>query len=241
MNLDDSKEKRARRAKINRPEPDPEPETDDVERIGDEVVEMSEDNFSQLDSDSGEDLEKCEEALEHEKALRGRHVEHIDELEVKIEELTDSLQRERASFLNYRQRMDEEKTQIRSYGAQDLAFDLLNVLDYFESSLNFKTVEFTDAHAVIQGVKFTVEEMLRVLAKHGVKEIRTDIPFDPRIHEAFVAEATLDVDPGTILAVHRKGYMFKERVLRPAMVTVAKLPEDAEKIIDADQTEPGRA
>jgi len=248
MNPDDSKEKRTKRIKIYRAEPPP--ETDVVaesEIIGDEIAKLEDEREEEPAEGNGPGEEisdaqaKCEEALEYEKAVRGRREEHIEELERNIDALTDSLQRERASFINYRHRMDEEKALIRTYGAQDLAFDLLNVLDYFESSLNFESGKSSDAQAVILGVKFTVEEMRRVLSKHGVVEIRTDIPFDPRIHEAFVAEATYDVDPGTILAVHRKGYMFKERVLRPAMVTVAKPPEETGKIIDVDQTELGTA
>ena len=248
MNLDDFKGKKVKRAKFERVEPLPEPPPDDECGDSSEEIEEMEESAAEMEpvksflAEDPTDAEiKCKEALDYEKAVRGRKEEHIVELEEQLDDLTLDLQRERASFINYRHRMDEEKTLIRTYGAQDLAFDLLNVLDYFESSLNFDTGKSSDLQAVMQGVKFTIEEMTRVLSKHGVAEIRTDIPFDPRIHEAFVAEATMDVEPGTILAVHRKGYIFKERVLRPAMVTVAKSPEETEKIISKNKTEKGSA
>jgi len=150
-------------------------------------------------------------------ALEDRLNELLDE----NDKLIDNLQRERASFINYRQRVEEEKAQIRRYSSQDLAFDLLNVLDYFEASMNFDNTS-SDIHSIIQGVKFTIEELRRILAKYGIKEIECDSPFDPKIHEAFGVEFTDKAEPGTILQVHRKGYMYKDRVLRPAMVTVAR-------------------
>jgi molecular chaperone GrpE len=148
----------------------------------------------------------------------------IDELLAESKQLVEDLQRERASFLNYRQRIEEEKTLIRRYGAQDLAFDLLNVIDYFEASLNFDEKN-ASLDSVVQGVKFTIEEFKRILAKYGIEEIKPDIPFDPRIHEAFGTEVTDKAAPGTILAVHRKGYIYKDKVLRAAMVTIAQAPE----------------
>ena len=153
-------------------------------------------------------------------ALEDRLNELLDE----NDKLIENLQRERASFINYRQRVEEEKAQIRRYSSQDLAFDLLNVLDYFEASMNFDNTS-SDIHSIIQGVKFTIEELRRILAKYGIKEIECDSPFDPKIHEAFGVEFTDKAEPGTILQVHRKGYMYKDRVLRPAMVTVARTPD----------------
>lgn len=164
--------------------------------------------------------------------------ETIAQLADKIEILHNELLRERAAVINYRKRMEEEKTQIRRYGAYDMAFDLLTVLDYFEESMKFDSDDL-NTESVLQGVKFTIEEMYKLLGRHGIKEIETDIPFNPKLHEAFGTVEADEHTPGEILEVHRKGYMYKDRVLRAAMVTVAKEPEKSGKIEDKNRTNSG--
>jgi molecular chaperone GrpE len=158
------------------------------------------------------------------KTVESESEESADDIIVKLKDelklAQDDLIRERASFLNYRKRVEEEKFQIRKYAAQDLLFDLIRLLDYFEESMKFES-SHADTQTILMGVKFTVDEFNRILEKNGVKAVDTSIPFDPRYHEAFGADATSDKEPGTILKVHRKGYMYKDRVLRSAMVTVA--------------------
>ena len=209
------------------------------------IDELSDDSAFKLD-----EIDEPEMSYESSEE-RGKEFEKIDaesqveKLEEKLSSALDDLLRERAAFINYRKRTEEEKDQIRRFGAQDLAFDLLTVLDYFEESLKF-TSNDADSSPVIQGVKFTIEELHRLLGKHGVREIETDIPFDPKFHEAFGTEETSDHKPDTILKVHRKGYTFKDRVLRPAMVTVSKAPKSEtvrsgikevdEKISNKDRT-----
>jgi molecular chaperone GrpE len=185
--------------------------------------ELSDDSDSKLDEIDEPEMSD-ESTVEREEESEKMDVEsQMEILEEKLSKATDDLLRERAAFINYRKRTEEEKDQIRRFGAQDLAFDLLTVLDYFEESLKF-TSKDADSSPVIQGVKFTIEELHRLLGKHGVREIETDIPFDPKFHEAFGTEVTSEHKPDTILKVHRKGYLFKDRVLRPAMVTVSKAP-----------------
>ncbi len=164
--------------------------------------------------------------------------ETIAQLADKIEIINNELLRERAAVINYRKRMEEEKSQIRRYGAYDMAFDLLTVLDYFEESMKFDSADL-NTESVLQGVKFTIEEMYKLLGRHGIKEIETDIPFDPKLHEAFGTEETEEHNPGEILNVHRKGYTYKDRVLRAAMVTVAKEPEKSGKTEDKNRTNSG--
>ncbi|MCD6218353.1 nucleotide exchange factor GrpE [bacterium] len=164
--------------------------------------------------------------------------ETIAQLADKIEILTNELLRERAAVINYRKRMEEEKSQIRRYGAYDMAFDLLTILDYFEESMKFDSADL-DTKSVLQGVKFTIEEMYKLLGRHGIKEIETDIPFNPKLHEAFSTEETEDHNSGDILNVHRKGYMYKDRILRAAMVTVAREPEKSDKTEDKNRTNSG--
>jgi molecular chaperone GrpE len=190
---------------------------DDKRGIG----EMSDDSASEIDETEESEAPDRSSKEPIKESDRMDVYSQLENLEDKLSKANDDLLRERAAFINYRKRTEEEKDQIRRFGAQDLAFDLLTVLDYFEESLKF-TSKDADSSPVIQGVKFTIEELHRLLGKHGVREIETDIPFDPKIHEAFASEETSEHKPDTILKVHRKGYTFKDRVLRPAMVTVSK-------------------
>lgn len=216
MNPEKKKGKRKKKVKIDRVE--------DLEKKDPVVDKTKSDKEKPVKEDSVTDdpeqvqVESADEIKKEERVLTDE--EKIAKLEVELALTRDELLRERASFINYRKRTEEEKAQIRRFGAQDLAFDLLTILDYFEESLKFEAKE-QDANAIIQGIKFTVEEFHKMLGKHGIKEIDTNIPFDPKIHEAFCTDDTSEQDPGTILKTHRKGYLYKDRVLRPAMVTVA--------------------
>ncbi|MBU1022868.1 nucleotide exchange factor GrpE [bacterium] len=214
MNPEKEKNKSKKRVRIDRDEKKISTDNDDLKT-------ESESEDSNMEKDQEKTPSSKEELTPD---------ETIAQLADKIEKLSDDLLRERASIINYRKRMEEEKGLIRRYGASDLAFDLLNVLDYFEESLKFESSDM-DSQAILQGVKFTVDEMHKILAKHGIKEIETDSPFNPKLHEAFGTMETDDHEPGKILQIHRKGYMYKDRVLRAAMVTVSKVP-DVKKVDD---------
>lgn len=139
------------------------------------------------------------------------------------------LKLERASFQTYRARVDKEKAEIRKYGGQELAGDLLRVLDYFEMSLTFDLPALDpQAQAVIEGVKYTVQELHRVLEQHGIEAINTGAGFDPSCMEVIGTEVAADVAPNTILSVATRGYRFRDRVLRPARVVLAAAPSAEE-------------
>ena len=143
-------------------------------------------------------------------------------LQADLNAVIHDLHLEKASFKSFRQRVDAEKTEIRRYGGFDLAQDLIRVLDYFEMSLNFESTELSEAgRNVIEGVKFTVQELHNVLAKHGVKPTDTSGTFDPNTMEAIERIVDTDDAAGTILETKTVGYMYKDRVLRTAQVVVA--------------------
>ncbi len=151
--------------------------------------------------------------------------ETVGKLEEEITSLTDELARERAKFQNLRRRTDEEKAEIRKFATYDLAFDLLNVLDCFGLGLECSVEGVDEAlKPYIQGVQYTIDEMNKVLARHGILEIPTDIPYDPNLHQVFECVETDGCDEGEIIDVKRKGYMLHDRVLRTALVSVAGTP-----------------
>jgi molecular chaperone GrpE len=149
-------------------------------------------------------------------------------IEDKLSEMTDNWQRERASFSNFRKRVEEEKKDIRRYAIYDLAQDLLRVLDYFDASVTFSENLPDEAKNVVIGVQYTIEELERILASHNilpVKAIEGEI-YEPGSMEVIDREAREDKKAGTILKVQRKGWMLHDRVLRPCQVIVAVSPVD---------------
>ena len=151
----------------------------------------------------------------------------IDELKGKLDGLEEELSRERAKLQNVRRRSDEDIRDMRKYGAYDLAFDLLNVLDCFEMGLNCNIDAPPEAlKPYLEGVEYTVQELHRVLKKNGVEVIPTDIPCDPDLHKVFECVEDNDREAGTIIEVKRKGYKMYDRVLRTALVVIAGSPSE---------------
>ena len=146
----------------------------------------------------------------------------IEELEGKVASLEEELNRERAKVQNIRRRADEDISEARKYGAYDLAFDLLNILDCLEMGMNCHIeVPPEVLKPYIEGVDYTVQELLRALRRNGIEEVPTDIPYDPNLHQVFECIENSGHEPGTILEVKRKGYIYRDRVLRTALVSIA--------------------
>jgi molecular chaperone GrpE len=133
--------------------------------------------------------------------------------------LRDQLLRKRADFENYRKRVERDNQQA-SFEAKAAIFrDLIPTLDNLESAL--KAVG--DPDALRQGVELTRRELLALLESHGMMaEDPTGAAFDPQSHQALLHEAVPGFDDGTVVEVFRKGYRFRDRLLRPALVKVAK-------------------
>ncbi|HDS30901.1 MAG TPA: nucleotide exchange factor GrpE [Firmicutes bacterium] len=158
----------------------------------------------------------------------------VDELRTRLDEMTENWQRERAQFINYKRRIEEERKEIRKYACYDFAYDLLRVVDYFESSINFEKKLPEDAQSVIIGVKYTLDELKKVLAEYGVCPIEAEegMMFDSTCMEAIERQVVPDVGPGTILKVQRKGWRLHDRVLRSSMVVVAVEAETQEQNLE---------
>lgn len=144
------------------------------------------------------------------------------------DDLRDQLLRKRADFDNFRKRMDRDRQQA-SFEAKAAIFrDLIPTLDNLDSALKAGG----DPDALRTGVELTRRELLALLESHGiVAEDPTGAAFDPESHQALLHEAVPGVDDGTVVEVFRKGYRFKDRLLRPALVKVAK-GEDGEPPAD---------
>ncbi|WP_369696628.1 nucleotide exchange factor GrpE [Aggregatilinea lenta] len=144
----------------------------------------------------------------------------ISQANARAEEFLDSLQRERASFQNYKKRVEKERAEQRQQVAGDVLVKLLPVLDDFYRAID--AVPEGERDGWFNGITLILRKMERFLDEQGVKPIEAlGKPFDPAFHEAIGVDPDSDAESGTVTAVLQRGYASGERVLRPAMVRVA--------------------
>lgn len=136
--------------------------------------------------------------------------------------LNEKLLRSQADLVNYRTRKDQEVSQMLNYANEDLIRDMLPIVDSFERAIAMesKNKEMTK---YLEGFKITYTNLLKVLEQYGVQEIaKINVPFDPTKHQAIMTEHKEKMKPDMVITVLQKGYLYKEKVLRPAMVKVSK-------------------
>jgi len=135
--------------------------------------------------------------------------------------LQDRLLRTAAEFDNYRKRVDRERRDQADAAMADAIEDLLPIIDNMELALQASSGTETDVYR--KGVELIHQQMMDLLRKRGVKHIQVvGADFDPRFHQAVVHEVSGEHREGEVMAELRRGYMLGERLLRPAMVKVAK-------------------
>ena len=134
-----------------------------------------------------------------------------------------------AETQNVRRRMEKEATDARAYAATAFARDVLSVSDNLTRALEAIPAEMRESEAMkglVVGLEATGRELESVFAKHGITRIASmGMPLDPNQHQAMVEIPSADVEPGIIVAEMQAGYMIKDRLLRPALVGVAKNAE----------------
>ena len=132
----------------------------------------------------------------------------------------DKYLRERADLENYRRRVQKEKEDLMKYGNECLLTEILPVLDNMERALDHASEE--SLSAIIEGVNLTRSMLLSVLKKFGVEPIETKgATFDSAFHQAMCQVESNDVAPNCVIEEYQKGYLLNDRLLRPAMVSVA--------------------
>jgi molecular chaperone GrpE len=143
-------------------------------------------------------------------------------------EMKDRLLRTLADMENLRKRTEREVADARQYGAASFARDVLGVADNFRRALEAIGPEVragSDAAiaSFIEGVELTEKELLKTLEKHGIRKIEPlNEKFDPNLHQAMYEVPDPSVPSGSVVQVIQPGYVIGERILRPAMVAVAK-------------------
>lgn len=131
-----------------------------------------------------------------------------------------------ADTQNVRRRMEKEASDARSYAATNFARDILSVSDNLSRALDAIPAEMRESETMkplVVGLEATGRELDSVFAKNGITRIAAmGMPLDPNQHQAMVEIPSSDAAPGTVIAEMQAGYMIKDRLLRPAMVGVAK-------------------
>lgn len=189
-------------------------ETVKEQKVEDQINEMVEDDKREEQSpDGGEETEGKKDRL-------SELEEQIAKLKEELEEKENRLLRIQADFDNYRKRTRNEIANLEKYQSQDLAVDLLTTVDNFERALN-TDVTSDEANSLLQGMEMVYRGMLDVFKKHGIEPIESvGKPFDPHFHHAVMQEHNEEYEENVVLEEFQKGYILKDRVIRPAMVKV---------------------
>lgn len=187
----------------------------------------------ETDSEKVDDQEINPESETRGEESPNSEAESIKDLEAKLEakeqeagETYDRLLRVSAEFDNYKKRSTREMEEFRKFANQSLIKEMLSVVDNLELAKNSTNDHKTIDKDLLQGLDMTHKEILKVFEKFNVKPIDAKgQPFDPAFHEAVMQEETDDVPKNTVINELQKGYMIHDRLLRPAMVVVAKPKE----------------
>jgi len=168
--------------------------------------------------------------------MRDETPEATDAADAKIAALEEAIAAAQQDVLyaqaetqNVRRRMEKEAQDARAYAATGFARDVLSVSDNLSRALEAIPAEMRDSEAMkplVIGLEATGRELDNVFTKNGITRIAAmGMPLDPNQHQAMVEIPSADAAPGTIIAEMQAGYMIKDRLLRPALVGVAKAVE----------------
>ena len=172
---------------------------------------MSEELISNNEETEAEDSEVAEEVLVDEK----------ERLSAELKEINDKYLRLYAEFENYKKRVNKDKEELVRYGNESLIYELLPVIDNLEMALKHASDNVSEG--LVQGVEITLKELQKTLEKSGLVAIEAnDKPFDPLVHHAMTQIERDDIDEKVVIEEFRKGYMLRDKVLRPSLVAVSK-------------------
>ena len=190
-------------------------------KVQDENIEEN----SKINEESKEEVatEIVEEQPEIKKEKKNKHKEKIEQLEKQNAELKDKLLRNAAELENFKRRMNEERIKDRKYASCDLVTDLVSILANLDKCVNMETTDPMLTNFLI-GFKMINNQLFDRLHQDGLEEIKAEkgMAFDPNIHHAIETTEVEGIESNIITEVVQKGYKYKERVIKPAMVKVNK-------------------
>ena len=185
--------------------------------------------------DCNKEESKCEENCtchkEHnckdkkeKKHEKNKYKEEICKLKEENKKMQEEVLVAKADLINYRKRKDEEISRMLKFCNEDLIKQILPILDNFERAIKLDDDNLEDeVSKFLEGFKMIYCNMQNVMGNFEVKAIDgANKPFDPVYHNAIMVEQKEDVEPGMVLEVLQKGYIYKDKVIRPAMVKVSE-------------------
>ena len=187
-------------------------EIKDIENIEElKVEEIKEKLSNKEDKKLEKDNKKCKK-LESE----------IEKLKNDLLVSNEKVLRAQAEMMNFKRRKEEETSMMLKYANEDVLKSLLPVIDNFERGLKMDDNDLTDeVSKFLSGFKMIYTNIIEILNKNDVKEIEAEgIEFNPTVHQAVLMDHDENKPHGVVLEVLQKGYMYKDRVIRPAMVKV---------------------
>lgn len=188
-----------------------------------DIKEQQSDNNEQIAKDDEASLE-CENKFDSlDEEFKAKMEAKVAEAEDRAKEAEDKFLRTHADFENIKKRLEKEKYQAIDYASEKFAKDLLSTIDTLEMALSSANSD-TDASELIEklkeGVELTIKNVMTTFEKHDISVVETE-EFDPQVHNAVMQVESENHESGQIVQVMQKGYMYKERLLRPAMVSIA--------------------
>lgn len=181
-----------------------------------------------------EEIEAAEQETDEVPAGFETEDDVVATLQAEVADLKDRLLRSVAETENVRRRAEKDKADASSYAVTGFARDMLNVSDNLRRALDSQPEEVPeDLKGFVEGVEMTERELLNTMERYGIKKVEPEVgeKFDHKFHQAMFEVPTEEREPGSVMQVVAPGYVIKDRLLRPAMVGVAK---GAEKVLDTE-------
>ncbi len=188
--------------------------TESTENMGDTNPSMEK---SAVDDGPGHDAKR--------RVDNGALAQELEDAQQKATEYHDRILRMQAEIENLRKRAQRDLSNAHKYAIEKLAGELLQVKDSLELGLGAGDA---DAAKLQEGTELTLKILTTILQKYAIEEINPGgETFDPNLHQAMTTQESTEHEPNTVISVMQKGYTLHDRLLRPAMVIVAKAPEKA--------------
>ncbi|NVJ99558.1 MAG: nucleotide exchange factor GrpE [Alphaproteobacteria bacterium] len=193
--------------------------------MSEEKSSMSENETNQAPEEQPQDAAEAAEATAEDTGAAAPEEDVVAQLKSEVADLKDRLLRAVAETENVRRRAEKDKADASAYGVTAFARDMLNVSDNLRRALDSAPTEVTeDLKGFVEGVDMTERELLNILERHGIRKVEPEVgeKFDHQFHQAMFEVPTNEHTPGSVMQVVAAGYVIKDRLLRPAMVGVAK-------------------
>jgi molecular chaperone GrpE len=159
----------------------------------------------------------------------GADGEQLAALQAELEEAKQQVLYARAETQNVRRRLEKDIADAKAYAATGFARDVLSVADNLARALAAvpqELREHSQMEGLVAGIEATQRELEKVFGQHGISRIASvGLPLDPNQHQAMIELPSAEHEPGTVISEMQSGYTIKDRLLRPALVAVAKKPD----------------